>query len=110
MEKVISEVCNSEDHAELFRAVIEQIGGDWPEIYKYAEDYQNASGGISGFIYYCDTEKFARDNAAIINTVLWEFEEDCGTLTKDKNNPLNWMAWFAVEYIAGLIVDYKERD
>lgn len=51
---------------EMAKAVFEQICGNqkdgFSKIYDNPEDYFNASVGISGFIYYKDTCKFAYEN------------------------------------------------
>ena len=107
-ETVKNAVCFDADTKELFDAVIEQIG-DWEEVFERPEDHRNASWGVGGFTYYSETEPFAREHAAIINSVLWAFEEEVGELKKDKDNPLNWLAWFALEHIVQLVIDYKEQ-
>ncbi len=53
--------------AKLIRAVVNQIGG-WESFTESAPDIANhgIDGGFSGFIYYSDTEPFARRNRALI--------------------------------------------
>jgi len=49
--------------ASLIRAVVRQLGG-WDSFTEKAADITNhgINGGFSGFIYYTDTEKFAKAN------------------------------------------------
>lgn len=108
MKQVIKETCNSEAEEKLFRAVVRQVG-DWKGMYQYPMDYRNASGGVSGFISYYDTNKFARRYMVEIMEVLWAFEDEIGEpLQKDSDQPLNWLAWFALETIVQKIMDFKE--
>ncbi len=108
MEEVRNETCYSDEEKNLFDAVMEQMGADWDELWKYPSDSRDASAGVSGFIYYTDTESFAEKNIRIILACLQTFEEECGILTKDKDNILNWYAWFALEHIIDKIVRFKE--
>ena len=110
METVIDYTCERVEEKELFRAVIEQIG-DWSAISEYPEDYRDASAGASGFIYYADTEEFAKKHCANINSVLWAFEDEMGcSLEKDTDQPWNWLAWFALEHVIQKVMDYKEDN
>ena len=108
MKSVIKETCHTEEEERLFKAVVRQFG-DWKQMFEYPMDYRDASAGVSGFIYYTDTEKFAKRNIEEIITVLAEFEEELGEpLKKDTDNILNWYAWFALEHIVDKIMGYKE--
>jgi hypothetical protein len=53
--------------ASLIRAVVRQLGG-WGSFIEKAADITNhgINGGFSGFIYYTDTEKFAKANKEAI--------------------------------------------
>lgn len=94
---------------ELAKRVLKQMGADWKEIIAYPEDYRNAGAGVSGFIYYSETEKFAKRNIELILKALNEFEEEIGEpLKKDNDNYLNWLSWFALENTIQEIMDYKE--
>lgn len=57
---------------QLEKAVLKQIGVSKKEFINNVSDYMDASGGISGFIYYSDTHKFTMDN----QTEIIEFLED----------------------------------
>ena len=111
MKKVIAETCFNDSQASLFRAVMRQRGADWSDVWEYPMDYRDASGGVSGFIYYTETEKFAKRNFMKIVTVLHDFEEELGEpLGKDVSNRLNWYAWFALEHIINKVMCYKEQN
>ena len=67
---------------QLIKAVSEQCGyePDDAELIQLLSDVSNhgASGGFSGFIYYGDTCKFARDNMPLIIKQLEEDASSCG--------------------------------
>lgn len=103
MDEIIEETCYSESETLLFHAVLQQLG-DLDSILQYPQDYLCADSGVSGFIYYTETEKFAKDNLVNIITVLAEFEDELGTpLAKDTDHLFNWYAWFSLEHIANKI-------
>lgn len=62
----------------LKNAVLKQIGISEREFKKNASDYMNAQNGISGFISYSETHKFALDNQKEINELLDEMADDQG--------------------------------
>ena len=62
----------------LMNAVLKQIGVTKKEFTSNVTDYQNASNGVSGFIYYTDTHKFALKNQSLINNLLDEMADDQG--------------------------------
>ena len=95
---------------DLTRKVLTQIGASFWEIWEHPENYANASGGVSGFIYYNDTEKFADKNMSLIFESLYDFEEEIGEpLKKDRNNLKNWFSWFALENVMHEIINIKEN-
>lgn len=109
MSKVIEETCYTEEAEKLFRAVMRQIGASWSEVWEYPSDYRDAGAGVGGFIYYADTEKFAKRQLVNILHCLNEFEQEIGEpLRKTQDNLLNWYAWFALEHIIDKIMMYKE--
>ena len=65
-------------NTKLQNAVLRQIGISLKEFKANVSDYQNAQGGISGFIYYADTHKFALKNQSLINELLEEQAEQIG--------------------------------
>ena len=109
MSAVIKETCHEDYEEQLFKAVIRQVGS-WKDVYERPEDHRDASAGVSGFIYYTDTEKFAKRNIENILKCLTDFESEIGEpLKKDIDNLLNWYAWFALEHIVDKVMCYKER-
>lgn len=62
----------------LQNAILKQIGVSLKDFKENISDYQNASGGIPGFIYYSDTHKFALKNQSLINDLLQEQAEQIG--------------------------------
>jgi len=108
MKDVIEATCWDDESKALFRSVVRQVG-DWSEIWERPEDYRDAGAGVSGFIYYGDTEPFAKRNMVNILHCLNEFEQEIGEpLRKDNDNLLNWYAWFALEHIIDKVMAYKE--
>ena len=61
----------------LASAIIEQ-NGDFESIAEYPSDYQDASAGISGFIYHHDTIKFSEDNLTLILEKLRDDAQEFG--------------------------------
>jgi hypothetical protein len=122
----------------LANAVINQIGLPFKELLQYANDYRDASGGVSGFIYYVDTHKFAIKNRKEIVKLLEEYSDSLGEnvidfvkefqcLELDKedlkelykflggakveqSSITNALAWFALETIIYELINYKEND
>ena len=62
----------------LMNAVLKQIGVTKKEFTSNVTDYQNASNGVSGFIYYTETHKFALKNQSLINNLLDEMADEQG--------------------------------
>jgi len=92
----------------LSKAVLRQIGATWAEIVEHPSSYANAGNGVSGFIYYCETEPFARRNVEeILQCYEWFTEEFVGH-PWGKPSDLTWLAWFALEHTVGEITDYME--
>jgi len=100
-------------YPDLAKAVLNQMGATWKEIIKYPYDYQDASGGISGFIYYNETTKFAKQHLLKIINALNDFETECGLLpnkpTEDETQYLNWLSWFALENTIAELISYIEE-
>ena len=63
----------------LINAVAKQIGG-MSSLKESARDVCNhgAAGGVTGFIYYTETEAFTKKNHALIMELLSEFADDMG--------------------------------
>lgn len=121
--------------ASLVRAVVRQMGG-WSSFCESAPDItrHGIDGGFRGFIYYCDTEPFARRNRSAIQKMASSMADDFGTsvtemiqgfgcfrhrtkptdaeigtaLYAGKNDGagvLNALAWFAGEEVARAYCD-----
>lgn len=63
---------------ELKKSILAQVGISKKEFKKDVRDYQNAQNGISGFIYYSQTHKFAIENQNEIIELLEEQAEGIG--------------------------------
>ena len=98
----------------LARAVLNQLrrhGLDWHTLSKHPQDYRDARAGVNGFIYYSETIPFAKRNMVGITLFLREFEQEIGTPLKGPKEDdeqhtqyLNWLAWFALEYVVDEIM------
>ena len=103
------------DKRSLAKVVLNQIG-DFESVWDCPEDYRDASGGVSGFIYYYDTHKFAKENIDLILEYIKIYDEETGYDTLEhacksdyfRNDLLNWLSWFALESIINDIIYYKE--
>ncbi len=97
---------------ELAVKVFNQMGASWQEIKEHPMDYRDASGGVSGFIYYNETEPFAKRNVELILDAMKEFYTDVGECPnwKEEPNILNWCAWFALERVIQEVIDYVEHE
>lgn len=107
MRRVISKTCHTEAQERLFRAVVKQVGY-WNSIWSYPQDYRDASAGVPGFIWTADCIKFAKRHIEDITEVLADLEEDLGVPLKKTTPVLVWYAWFALEWAAGVVIDFKE--
>lgn len=65
-------------NSKLQNAVLTQIGVTKKEFTNNVSDYRDASAGISGFVYYADTHKFALKNQKLIIELLEESAEQMG--------------------------------
>lgn len=109
MKKVIEKTCYEYYEQALFRSVIRQMNPSWDEVWERPEDYRDAGAGVGGFIYYSETEKFAKNNIENIVRCLNDFEDELGEpLKKDNDNIMNWYAWFALEHVIDKVMVYKE--
>jgi len=101
---------NFTNYPKLAKKVLNQIG-DWKAIKEYPENYLNGARGISGFIYYADTEKFTKRNIFLILKVLGNYQDETGEAYRgDQISDLNWLAWFACETITHEIYQYLKES
>lgn len=99
---------------ELAKKVFNQMNVPWADLKKYPSDYRDAGAGVSGFIYYTDTVKFAKKNLILIMDALREFEQEIGEplnkTTDDETGFYNWHAWFALEHIIDQVISYLDKE
>jgi hypothetical protein len=62
----------------LEKRILKQIGISKKEFQKNVTDYQDASSGISGFIYYSETHEFSLKNQSLIVDLLNDVADDLG--------------------------------
>lgn len=111
VQSIKSNFLNECTNSKLAERVLNQIDDD-DSVFAYPNDYRDASAGVSGFIYYSDTVKFAKENLVLITNALNEFESECGVLNKpqeDETQFYNWMAWFALENTISNLIHYLEN-
>lgn len=122
----------------LANAVINQIGLPFKELLENVNDYLDARSGVSGFIYYSETHKFAIKNRKEIIKLLEETSEQMDTNVIDfvksfnclevdnedlkdlykflggakveQSSITNALAWFSLESIIYELINYKEND
>ena len=97
----------------LFKKVWKQSELRYSDVKRYPNDYRDAASGCApGFIYYCDTEKFAKNNMVWILQLVADFDNETGANTlvraHDMGNPLNFLAWFAYESFIIELIDFLE--
>jgi hypothetical protein len=116
IKTVIDATCHTIHEKELFRAVMRQMGASWSDVWEYPSNYRDPSGGVSGFIYYSETRKFAKRHIENILEVVADYEDEtgCHVLGNKDNMPgedrLNWLAWFALESVIQKVMDYQEAE
>ena len=101
----------------LAKAVFRQLG-NWQDIWDYPENYRNASGGVSGFIYYNDTHRFTANNIETIFAAISDWDEMTGvsTLAHAEQSDafcgdwLNYLAWWSLEAVIMGLMDIKEAE
>ncbi len=97
----------------LAKKVLKQINLSWSELIERPGDFRNADSGVSGFIYYTETVKFAKNNMVLIQNAINDLEKDTGHIdkpTKDETQYYNWLAWFALETVVHEIMQFVEDN
>ena len=99
----------------LFKKVWKQSGLRYSDVKRYPNDYRNASHGCApGFIYYCDTERFAKNNMISILELIAEYDKSTGDSTiaraNEIGNLLNFLAWFAYESFIYELANFLEDE
>ena len=97
----------------LFKKVWKRSGLRFSDVKRYPHDFRDpSSGSVPGFIYYSDTEKFAKNNRDLIHQHVAEFDKETGSNTPLRAyascNPLNFLAWFAYESFIIELIDFLE--
>lgn len=97
----------------LFKKVWTQSGLRFSDVKRYPNDFRNPADGCApGFIYYSDTEKFAKNNMVRILQIIAEFDKETGSNTLvrayETGSPLNFLAWFAYESFIIELIDFLE--
>lgn len=97
----------------LYKKVWKQSGLRYSDVKRYPNDFRDpSSGSVPGFIYYSDTEKFAKNNMTDILSLIAEYDENTGdsTITRanESGNLLNFLAWFAYESFIIELIDFLE--
>lgn len=111
--KTLQDFFNQCSNPYLFKKVWTKSGLEFSDVKRYPNDFRDPSNGsVPGFIYYSDTEAFAKNNMAWILQIIAEYDKETGSNTIVRayasGNPLNFLAWFAYEsFIIGLI-DFLE--
>lgn len=110
---------------DLQRAVIEQLGYNelneecFQELDNVTRASEGAAAGFNGFIYYADTNEFAKKNIDLIFDLIGQHnDEGLEPLRRfpyeDGLTSLNWLAWYALESTAWDIVrqveDMQDED
>lgn len=67
--------------------------------------YGCASGQVGDLIYYYDTHKFAKRYIEDILELKADIEDSMGEPVQEKDDRLNWLAWFGFEEQARIIAD-----
>ena len=112
--KTLKGFFNQCSNPELFRKVWNTSKLNFSEVKEYPNDYRDpSSGSVPGMIYYCDTEKFAKNNLQDILELIADFDEETGSNTlksaKESGNKLNWFTWFTYESMIIEMIDYLEE-
>jgi hypothetical protein len=113
-KKAYLEQASNPDLSKVILNYLHRNGVLWSELVTYIDDYQDASCGISGFIFYTDTNKLAKRNLLLFIRAIHNFEQETGSPltnmpTDDEENYLNFLAWFALESVTHEIQSILEQ-
>ena len=97
----------------LFKKVWTKSGLRFSDVKRYPNDFRDpSSGSVPDFIYYSDTEKFAKNNIVDILQLVADFDDETGSNTliraHETGSPLNFLAWFAYESFIIELIDFLE--
>lgn len=102
---------NSELKRKVAGMLINQLEGyDNPK--QMFEDLSHGcvSGIVGSLIYYVDTHKFAKTYIEDILKLKDELEDETGEPIQEKDDKLNWLAWFGFEEMAYRIAGELEIE
>ena len=99
----------------LFKKVWKQSGLRFSDVKRYPHDFRDpSSGSVPGFIYYQDTERFAKNNMISILELIAEYDKSIGDSTiaraNESGNLLNFLAWFAYESFIYELANFLEDE
>lgn len=97
----------------FFKKVWKQSGLRYSDVKRYPNDFRDpSSGAVPGFIYYSDTEAFAKNNMVWILQLIADFDNETGSNTLvrayETGSPLNYLSWFAYESFIIELIDFLE--
>ena len=112
-QKTLSNFFDQCSHPYFFKRVWTKSGLRFSDVKRYPHDFRDPSSGCApGFIYYCDTEKFAKNNMVWILQLVADFDNETGANTlvraHEMGSPLNFLAWFAYESFIIELIDFLE--
>lgn len=112
-QKTLSNFFEQCSHPYFFKKVWNQSGLRFSDVKRYPHDFRDpSSGSVPGFIYYHDTENFAKNNMIWILQLVAEFDKETGSNTIVRANEtgslLNFLAWFAYESFIIELIDFLE--
>ena len=112
-QKTLQDFFNQCSSPYLFKKVWKQSGLIFSDVKRYPHDFRNPSdGSVPGFIYFSDTEKFAKNNMDWILQIIAEYDKETGSNTiiraYEMGSPLNFLAWFAYESFIIELIDFLE--
>lgn len=97
----------------FFKKVWKQSGLRFSDVKRYPHDFRGPSlVSVPGFIYYSDTENFAKNNMTYILSLIADFDEETGSNTivraHETGSPLNFLSRFAYESFIIELIDFLE--
>ena len=106
-KKTLSDFIANCSNPVLFKKVFRAGGVSFKDFKENPNDYYVANtGSVAGMIYYCDTERFAKDNIELILELIEQLQDE-GLITKIEPS-LNWLTWLTWEAMAGELISYLE--
>ena len=112
-QKTLQDFFTQCSHPYFFKKVWTKSGLRFSDVKRYPHDFRDpSSGSVPGFIYYSDTEAFAKNNMVWILQIIADFDKETGSNTivraYEMCSPLNFLAWFAYESFIIELIDFLE--